>query len=123
MPRVVGIDIPKNKKLFISLTYIFGIGRAASHEIMLKCGFSEDMKAEDLGTEDIVKLNAVIQSDYVVEGEKRREIQGNIKRLMSIGSYRGHRHRMRMPVRGQKTRCNARTRKGKKQSVAGKKRS
>lgn len=121
MPRVIGIDIPPNKRLVISLTYIYGIGKAVSEEIIKKLELDPNMKAQNLTDDQVSKLNAMLQSEYVVEGDLRRQIQNNIKRLISIGSYRGTRHRVGLPVRGQRTRCNARTRKGKKKTVAGKK--
>ena len=121
MPRVIGIDIPNKKRLVISLTYIYGLGKTLAYEVTKKLNLDPDMLAEKLNEEDISKLNALLQSEYTVEGDKRREVQGNIKRLISINSYRGLRHRKGLPVRGQRTRCNARTRKGKKKTVAGKK--
>jgi small subunit ribosomal protein S13 len=121
MPRVIGIDIPGNKRLVISLTYIYGIGKAVSEEIIKKLGLDPNMRAHNLTDDDVSKLNAILQSEYVVEGDLRRTVQNNIKRLISISSYRGLRHRLGLPSRGQRTRCNARTRKGKKKTVAGKK--
>ncbi|NGX50405.1 MAG: 30S ribosomal protein S13 [Chlamydiae bacterium] len=121
MPRVIGVDIPGNKRLVISLTYIYGIGNAISEEIIKKLSLDPDMRAHNLTDSDVVKLNATLQSEYTVEGDLRRQVQNNIKRLISIGSYRGMRHRIGLPTRGQRTRCNARTRKGKKKTVAGKK--
>ena len=121
MPRVIGIDIPPNKRLVISLTYIYGIGKAVSEEIINKLDLDPNMKAQNLTDDQVSRLNATLQSEYVVEGDLRRQIQNNIKRLISINSYRGTRHRVGLPVRGQITRCNARTRKGKKKTVAGKK--
>lgn len=121
MPRVIGIDIPGNKRLVISLTYIFGIGRTVSEEIIKKLGLDPNMRAHNLTDDDISKLNATLQSEYMVEGDLKRQVQNNIKRLISINSYRGMRHRVGLPTRGQRTRCNARTRKGKKKTVAGKK--
>jgi small subunit ribosomal protein S13 len=121
MPRVIGIDIPEKKRLEISLTYIYGIGRRLSNEVIAKLGLNPNMKAHDLTEDDIAKLNALLQSQYVVEGDLRRQIQNNIKRLVSIHAYRGMRHRLGLPVRGQRTRSNARTRKGKRKTVAGKK--
>ena len=121
MPRVIGIDIPPNKRLVISLTYIYGIGKAVSEEIINKLDLDPNMKAQNLTDDQVSRLNATLQSEYVVEGDLRRQIQNNIKRLISINSYRGTRHRVGLPVRGQRTRCNARTRKGKKKTVAGKK--
>lgn len=122
MPRVIGIDIPDNKRLVIALTYIYGIGKPTSQEIIKKLGLSEDQRARSLSEDDIAKINNLLQSEqYVVEGDLRRQVQNNIKRLVSIHSYRGMRHRLGLPVRGQRTRTNARTRKGKKRTIAGKK--
>ena len=121
MPRIIGIDIPANKRLVISLTYIYGIGNALSEQIIKKLKLDPDMKAAQLTDEDVAKLNSILQSEYVVEGDLRRQVQNNIKRLVSIHCYRGLRHRLGLPVRGQRTRSNARTRKGKKKTVAGKK--
>lgn len=121
MPRVIGIDIPGNKRLVISLTYIYGLGNAKSQEVISKLGLDPNMRAHNLTEEEISKLNAILQSEYLVEGDLRRQVQNNIKRLISINSYRGMRHRSGLPTRGQRTRCNARTRKGKKKTVAGKK--
>ena len=121
MPRVIGIDIPDKKRLEISLTYIFGIGRNTVKQVLEKSGLNPDMKAGDLTESDISNLNALLQSEFILEGDLRRQIQGNIKRLMTIGTYRGMRHRMKLPVRGQNTQKNARTRKGKKKTVANKK--
>lgn len=121
MPRIIGIDIPGNKRLEVSLTYIFGIGRNVSNEIIEKLGLDPNMRAQKLSSEDVGRINALLQSTYVVEGDLRRQVQNNIKRLVSIHSYRGLRHRNGLPVRGQRTRTNARTRKGKRKTVAGKK--
>ncbi len=121
MPRVIGIDIPDNKRLEISLTYIYGVGRKLSNQIIEKLGFNKDMRARELKEDDIARLNAILQSEYIVEGELRRQIQNNIKRLIGIHCYRGIRHRLGLPVRGQRTRTNARTRKGKRKTVANKK--
>ena len=121
MPRVIGVDIPDKKRLEISLTYIYGVGRNRSQEIIKKLGLDPNMKAHKLTDNDIARLSATLQSEYVVEGDLRREVQGNIKRLISIHSYRGLRHRQGLPVRGQNTQNNSRTRKGKKKTVAGKK--
>lgn len=120
MPRVIGIDIPDRKKVIISLTYIYGIGKKFAQDIVQKLDFNPDMHAKDLTEEQISKLNALLQTEYVVEGDLRRQVQNNIKRLISINCYRGTRHRLGLPVRGQRTRCNARTRKGKKKTVANK---
>ncbi|MCB1108056.1 MAG: 30S ribosomal protein S13 [Chlamydiia bacterium] len=121
MPRVIGVDIPNKKRLVISLTYIYGLGNALAAEVAKKLNLDPNMHAEKLTEEEISKINALLQSEYTVEGDKRREVQGNIKRLISINSHRGSRHKKGLPVRGQRTRCNARTRKGKKKTVAGKK--
>lgn len=121
MPRVIGIDIPGNKRLVISLTYIYGIGKATSEEVIEKLVLDPNMRAHNLSDEDVSKLNAMLTSEYVVEGDLRRQVQNNIKRLISTSAYRGMRHRQGLPTRGQRTRTNARTRKGKKKTVAGKK--
>ncbi len=121
MPRIIGIDIPGNKRLEVSLTYIYGLGRKLSNEIIQKLNLDPDMRAQKLSSEEIGKINALLQANYVVEGDLRRQNQNNIKRLVSIHCYRGMRHRLGLPVRGQRTRTNARTRKGKRKTVAGKK--
>ena len=121
MPRVIGIDIPDNKRLEVSLMYIFGIGRKLSNQIIEKLALNKDMRAKELNEDQIAQLNAILQSEYVVEGDLRRQIQNNIKRLIGIHCYRGMRHRLGLPVRGQRTRTNARTRKGKLKTVANKK--
>jgi small subunit ribosomal protein S13 len=121
MPRVIGIDIPDNKRLEISLTYIYGIGRKLSNDIIDMLGLDRNMRANRLTEEQIAQLNAILPSKFTVEGDLRRQVQNNIKRLISIHSYRGMRHRLGLPVRGQRTRTNARTRKGKRKTVASKK--
>lgn len=121
MPRVIGIDIPDNKRLEISLTYIFGIGRKLSNQVIEKLGLDKNVRARELNEDQIARLNALLSSEYVVEGDLRRQIQNNIKRLIGIHCYRGMRHRLGLPVRGQRTRTNARTRKGKRKTVANKK--
>jgi small subunit ribosomal protein S13 len=121
MARVIGIDLPANKRLEIALTYLYGIGRKLSNEIIAKLNLDPNMRAHRLTEDDVAKLNALLQSQYVVEGDLRRQVQNNIKRLISIHSYRGMRHRLGLPVRGQRTRTNARTRKGKRKTVANKK--
>lgn len=121
MPRIIGIDIPGNKRLEVALTYLYGIGRTLSNQIIDKLGLDRDMRAQNLTEDDVAKINAVLQNDYVVEGDLRRQIQNNIKRLIGINCYRGMRHRLGLPVRGQRTRTNARTRKGKRKTVANKK--
>ena len=120
MARIAGVDLP-NKHVDVALTYIYGIGRTSAREICKKTGVDTETRMNELSAEDINKLRNVIENDYKVEGRLRTEISLNIKRLMDIGSYRGLRHRKGLPVRGQKTRTNARTRKGKKKTVAGKK--
>jgi small subunit ribosomal protein S13 len=122
MPRVVGVDIPENKRLEIALTYIYGIGDAIAAEILAKLKLSPDLRAHKLTADDVARLNSLITSEYVVEGDLRRQVQNNIKRLVSIHCYRGIRHRLGLPVRGQRTRTNSRTRKGPRKTVAGKKR-
>ncbi|MBR0123131.1 MAG: 30S ribosomal protein S13 [Bacteroidales bacterium] len=121
MARIAGIDIPKNKQGQISLTYIFGIGRNRSREILDKAGVPYEKKVEDWTDDEITKIRTIIGENYRVEGELRTEISMNIKRLMDIGCYRGIRHRIGLPVRGQSTKNNARTRKGRKKTVANKK--
>lgn len=121
MPRVIGIDIPDNKRLEISLTYIYGLGRRLSNEVIAKLGLDPNMRAHKLTQDDIARLNNLLQSEYVVEGDLRRQIQNNIKRLVSIHAYRGLRHRLGLPVRGQRTKTNSRTRKGRRKTVANKK--
>ena len=117
MPRIVGVDIPKEKRVELALTYIFGIGRTLSNRILKIANISPDKRAKDLTEEEVARLSSILQKDYRVEGDLRREISGNIKRLIDIGSYRGFRHRRGLPVRGQRTRTNARTRKGPRKTV------
>lgn len=121
MPRVIGIDIPDNKRLEISLTYIYGIGRRLSNEIIEKLSLDKNMRAHKLTQDDIARINNLLQGEYIVEGDLRRQVQNNIKRLISIHSYRGQRHRLGLPVRGQRTKTNSRTRKGRRKTVANKK--
>jgi small subunit ribosomal protein S13 len=121
MPRVIGIDIPDNKRLEISLTYIYGIGRKLSNDIITKLALNPDMRAHKLSQDDIARINNLLQAEFGVEGDLRRQVQNNIKRLVSIHAYRGLRHRLGLPVRGQRTRTNARTRKGRRKTVANKK--
>lgn len=120
MPRIVGVDIPKNKRTEIALTYIYGIGRHLSNDILRQVGVNPDTRAKDLTEEEIGKITSAIQEGYQVEGDLRREVSGNVKRLMSISSYRGVRHRKGLPVRGQRTHTNARTRKGPGKTVGAK---
>ena len=119
--RIVGVDLPQNKRGVISLTYIYGIGRSAAATILAKAGVSDDTKVKDWTDDEAAKVREVITENYKVEGDLRSEIQMNIKRLMDIGCYRGVRHRNGLPVRGQSTKNNARTRKGRKKTVANKK--
>ena len=121
MARIAGVNIPSAKRVEVALTYIFGIGRKTAQDICAKSGVSMDRRVQDLSDEDVSKLREVIDRDYLVEGELRREVGVNIKRLMDLGCYRGLRHRKGLPVRGQSTKQNARTRKGKRKTVANKK--
>ena len=121
MARIAGIDLPKKKRSEIGLTYIYGIGRASSRAILGKAGVDVNTKVGDLNDDEVAKIRAIITADYKVEGSLRSETQMNIKRLMDIGCYRGIRHRKGLPVRGQRTRTNSRTRKGRRKTVAGKK--
>jgi small subunit ribosomal protein S13 len=121
MARISGIDLPKDKKVEIGLTYIFGIGRASAVEILEKAGIDANLRIRDLTDADVQKLRGVIEKEYRVEGALRTETAMNIKRLMDIGSYRGIRHRRGLPVRGQRTHTNARTKKGPRRAIAGKK--
>ncbi len=121
MARIAGVDIPTNKRGEVSLTYIYGIGRSSAQNILGKAGVDKDVKVSEWTDEQIAKIREVISEEFKIEGELRSEIQLNIKRLMDIGCYRGIRHRNGLPLRGQKTKNNARTRKGKKKTVANKK--
>ena len=121
MARIAGVDLPNDKRVEIGLTYIYGIGRPTANDILSKAGINPDTRIKDLTEEEVGKIRKIIESDYNVEGELRREISLNIKRLMEIGCYRGIRHRRGLPVRGQKTKTNARTRKGPKKTVSRKK--
>jgi small subunit ribosomal protein S13 len=122
MARLVGVDLPREKRLEIALTYIFGVGRTRSHETLAATGVSPDTRVRDLTDEELVRLRDHLQSSYRIEGDLRREIAADIRRKVEIGAYQGIRHRRNLPVRGQRTRTNARTRKGPKRTVAGKKR-
>ena len=119
MPRIVGVDIPKEKKIYVSLAYIYGIGRPTALKICQQANIKPDVRAKNLTEDEVSRLAGIIQKDHRVEGNLRREISMNIKRLMDIGSYRGSRHKKSLPVRGQRTRTNARTRKGPKKTVGG----
>ena len=121
MARIAGVDIPREKRVEIALTYIFGIGVTTSRKILQTTGVNPDTRVKDLTEEEEQKLRMEIQNHYKVEGDLRREVSMNIKRLMDIGCYRGQRHRQGLPVRGQRTKTNARTRKGPRRTVAGKK--
>ena len=119
MARIAGVDLPREKRVEIGLTYLYGIGRATSNKILAQTGISPDVRVKDLDENDVAKLRAVIEKEYHVEGELRKEVSMNIKRLTEIGSYRGSRHRKGLPVRGQNTRTNTRTRKGPRKVVGG----
>jgi small subunit ribosomal protein S13 len=119
--RIAGVDLPKNKRMEIALTYIYGIGRTKSREILRDAGVSPDTKTDQLADSEITSIRNIIDRELKVEGDLRREISMSIKRLMDVGSYRGLRHRKGLPVRGQRTSTNARTRKGPRRSIAGKK--
>lgn len=118
MPRIAGVDLPRDKRLEIALTYIYGIGRSSAKDICEKSGVSPDTRMRDITEEEVARLRDVIERDYTIEGDKRREVQSNIQRLVEIGTYRGMRHRRGLPARGQRTRTNARTRKGRRKTVS-----
>lgn len=119
MARIAGVDLPRNKRVEIALTYIYGVGRATSNEILKMANINPDTRVKDLAEAEVGRLRDIISRNYRVEGDLRREVQMNIKRLMDIGCYRGLRHRMNLPVHGQRTRTNARTRRGPKKTVPG----
>lgn len=121
MARIAGIDLPKNKVVEIGLTYIYGIGRTSSKKILEEAGIDTSKRIKDLTDDEVAKIRAIIDRDYTVEGNLKREVSLNIKRLMEINCYRGQRHKRKLPVRGQRTKTNARTRKGPRKVVAGKK--
>ncbi|MDR0521931.1 MAG: 30S ribosomal protein S13 [Planctomycetaceae bacterium] len=121
MPRLLGVDIPNNRQIVISLTYLYGVGPAIARDLCRKAGIDTSVKARDLSEGDVARLATLLDNDYTVEGQLRRQVAQNINRLREIGCYRGIRHRKGLPVRGQRTRTNARTRKGPKKTVAGKK--
>ncbi|MBQ2849695.1 MAG: 30S ribosomal protein S13 [Thermoguttaceae bacterium] len=121
MPRLLGVDIPNNRPTAISLTYLYGVGPQTAAELCRKANIDPTMRAKDLKEEEVAKLAVLLDNDYVVEGQLRRQVNQNIARLREIGCYRGIRHRKGLPVRGQRTKTNARTRKGPKKTVAGKK--
>ena len=119
MPRIAGIDIPRNKQIWISLQYIYGIGPKISQQILESAGIQGNTKADDLTEEEVNRIREIIDREYTIEGDLRKEVNLNVKRLIEIGSYRGTRHRYSLPVRGQRTRTNARARRGTKKTVAG----
>ncbi len=121
MARIAGVDLPKNERIEIGLTRIFGIGRPLSQKILSESKVNADIRVRDLRDEDIVKIRNIIERDFKVEGDLRRELSMNIKRLLDIGSYRGQMHRLKLPARGQRTKTNARTRKGPRKTIMGKK--
>jgi small subunit ribosomal protein S13 len=121
MARLVGVDLPRDKRIEVALTYIFGIGKTRAHELLDATGVSPDARVHQLGDEELVKLRDYIEANFQVEGDLRREVTADIRRKVEIGSYQGRRHRQGLPVRGQRTKTNARTRKGPKRTVAGKK--
>jgi small subunit ribosomal protein S13 len=121
MARLSGVDLPREKRLEVALAYIYGVGRTRSKELLAATGISPDLRARDLGDDDILKLRDYIESNFKVEGDLRREVQADIRRKIEIGCYEGLRHRRGLPVRGQRTKTNARTAKGPKKTVAGKK--
>ena len=121
MARIAGVDIPNNKRVEIALTYIYGIGRKSSNDILAKTGINPDTRAKDLTEEEVAKLRDEIENSYTVEGDLRRDVALNIKRMVEINCYRGIRHRKGLPVRGQRTKTNARTRKGPAKTIANKK--
>jgi small subunit ribosomal protein S13 len=121
MARLMGVDIPNDKRIEVALTYIFGVGPAIAKRILEQTNISGDLRTKDLTDDELNRLSVIIQRDYQVEGDLRREVQANVKRLMDVGAYRGLRHRRGLPVRGQRTSTNARTRKGPRRAVARKK--
>ena len=121
MARIAGVDLPRGKRIEIALTYIYGIGRTASQTILTEAGISWDIKSDEVTAEQVTSIRKIIDEKYKVEGDLRREVSMNIKRLMDLGAYRGLRHRRGLPVRGQRTSTNARTRKGPRRSVVGRK--
>ncbi|NIN67813.1 MAG: 30S ribosomal protein S13 [Anaerolineae bacterium] len=122
MARIAGVDLPKGKRTEIALTYIYGIGKSTSQRILTQAGIDPDIRVKDLTEEDATRIRVIVDRDYKVEGDLRREVTQNIKRLQEIGSYRGLRHRRNLPVRGQRTRTNARTKRGARRTVPGKRR-
>ena len=121
MARLVGVDLPRDKRIEVALTYIYGIGRTRAQQVLTETGVNPDMRVHELGDDELVKLRDAIDGSYKIEGDLRREVQADIRRKVEIGSYQGRRHRSGLPVRGQRTRTNARGRKGARKPVAGKK--
>jgi len=121
MARIAGVDLPKDKRIEVGLTYIYGIGKTSSNKILKDAGVNPDTRVKNLSDSEVARIRDIIEKDYKVEGDLRKEISMNIKRLMDIGCYRGLRHRRGLPVRGQRTRTNARTRKGPRKAIGGKK--
>jgi small subunit ribosomal protein S13 len=119
--RIAGVDLPRDKRIEIGLTYIYGIGLSRAQQIIEKTGVNPDIRVKDLDDADVIKLREAVEGDYLIEGDLRRQVNLNIKRLMDIGCYRGRRHRVGLPVRGQRTRTNSRTRRSGKRTIAGKK--
>ena len=122
MPRIAGVDLPRDKRIEIGLTRIYGIGRSTAQKVVSDAGIDPATRTRDITEDEAARLREIIEKGYVIEGDKRREVQSNIQRLIETGTYRGMRHRRGLPVRGQRTRTNARTRKGKRKTVAGRKR-
>jgi small subunit ribosomal protein S13 len=121
MARLLGVDLPRDKRIEVALTYIYGIGRTSARQVLAETGVDPDARVHSLGDQELVKLRDAIEASYKIEGDLRREVQADIRRKVEIGSYQGRRHRQGLPVRGQRTKTNARTRKGPKRTVAGKK--
>ena len=121
MARLVGVDLPRDKRVEVALTYIYGIGRTRAQQLLAETGVSPDLRVHQLGDEELVRLRDAIDGSYKIEGDLRRDVQADIRRKIEIGSYQGRRHRQGLPVRGQRTKTNARSRKGPKRTVAGKK--
>ena len=121
MARIAGVDLPRDKRIEIGLTYIYGVSLSRAQEIIEKTGVNPDVRVKDLEDADVIKLRETVEGDYLIEGDLRRQVNMNIKRLMDIGCYRGRRHRVGLPVRGQRTRTNSRTRRSGKRTIAGKK--
>ena len=119
MPRIAGVDIPNDKQVWVSLQYIYGIGRTRSFQVLEKVGVNPELRVRDLSEDEVNRIREAVDKEYIVEGDLRKEVDLNIKRLIEIGSYRGLRHRRNLPVHGQRTRTNARTRRGTKRTVAG----